>query len=102
MAISNIQDFGVFRPEGLPKGPSPKPGETSGPSFGQALEEALKTTENQMQEGDAVAGAYISGEGVDLHTALLQMERADLSFRTMMEVRNKLLEAYREIMRIPV
>lgn len=102
MAIGNIRDFGVFRPEEMPRpGGAPAAG-AGGPSFGEALEEALKTTETQLQQGDAVAGAYISGEGVDLHTALMQMERADLSFRTMLEVRNKLLDAYREIMRIPV
>lgn len=72
------------------------------PSFGEALESALRTVDGGLQQGDAQAAAYVSGENVDLHNVLLDLERADLNFRTMVQVRNKLLEAYKEIMRMPV
>ena len=45
---------------------------------------------------------FAMGREIDLHTVLLQVEKADLSFKTMMEVRNKLLDAYREVMRIQI
>ncbi len=45
---------------------------------------------------------YVSGKGGDLHNVLIEMERADLQFRTMVQVRNKLVEAYKEVMRMPV
>ena len=44
----------------------------------------------------------VAGENVDLHTVMLDLERADLGFRTMVQVRNKLLDAYKEVMRLPV
>ncbi len=86
-------DIGTKKPDAAPSG---------GPSFGEALESALKAVDGGLQHGDAQAAAYVSGENVDLHNVLLDMERADLNFRTMVQVRNKLLEAYKEIMRMPV
>ena len=44
----------------------------------------------------------MAGEEVDLHTVLLEMQKADTSFRTLVQVRNRLIEAYKEIMRMPV
>ncbi len=77
-------------------------GGTAGPSFGEALEDALRTVDGNMTRADRKAVQWISGEGGDLHDVLLEMQQADLSFRTMLQVRNKLLEAYKEIMRMPV
>lgn len=42
------------------------------------------------------------GEVDDVHQVMLAMDRADLSFRMTLEVRNKLLEAYQEVMRLQV
>jgi flagellar hook-basal body complex protein FliE len=72
------------------------------PSFGEALESALDSVSQVQAASDEATRMFALGREVDLHTVLLQVEKADLSFRTMMEVRNKLLEAYREIMRMPV
>ena len=72
------------------------------PSFGEALEKAITSVDDQMQRGDALGAAYVAGEEVDLHTVLLEMQKADTSFRTLVQVRNRLIEAYKEIMRMPV
>ncbi len=82
--------------------PRPGRGAAGGPSFGEALEDALRTVDGDMTRADRKAVQWISGEGGDLHDVLLEMQQADLSFRTMLQVRNKLLEAYKEIMRMPV
>ncbi|UCF68771.1 MAG: flagellar hook-basal body complex protein FliE [Acidobacteriota bacterium] len=74
----------------------------TGPTFAEAMENALSTVEGQLESADSAAKSYIVGEAGDLHNVLLEMERADLSLRTLMQVRNKLLEAYNEIMRMPV
>ncbi len=74
----------------------------SSPTFGEALENAIREVESTTATADAKAVAYVSGEGEDLHNVLLAMERADLTFQTMLQVRNKLLDAYREIMRMQV
>ena len=44
----------------------------------------------------------MSGEVEDVHTAMIAMQKADLSFQLLMQVRNKLVEAYREVMRMQV
>jgi len=44
----------------------------------------------------------IAGESKNLHETMIAMEKADISFRLMMGVRNKIIEAYQEIMRMQV
>ena len=60
-----------------------------------------KTNELQKEASDAV-GALASGEKIDIHNAMIAAEKADVSFRLMMEVRNKIVEAYHEITRMQV
>jgi len=102
-----IEDLGLGRLGGRDllertERPGPSQGGAGGPSFGEALEDALRTVDGDMTRADRKAVQWISGEGGDLHDVLLEMQQADLSFRTMLQVRNKLLEAYKEIMRMPV
>ncbi len=102
-----IEDLGLGRLGGrdlLEQTGRPRVGGNTpgGPSFGEALEDALRAVDGDMSRADRKAVQWISGEGGDLHDVLLEMQQADLSFRTMLQVRNKLLEAYKEIMRMPV
>ena len=55
----------------------------------------------QAVAGEAVAG-LMSGQGVSLHQAMIAMEEANVSLQLMVEVRNKLLESYQELMRMQV
>jgi flagellar hook-basal body complex protein FliE len=55
----------------------------------------------QAAAGDAVNG-LLSGKNVSLHQAVISMEEANVSFQMMVEVRNKLLDSYQELMRMQV
>jgi flagellar hook-basal body complex protein FliE len=56
---------------------------------------------NQLQGvADAKVGALLEGNGMDVHSALIAVEKADLSFQLMMQVRNKIVAAYQEISRM--
>ncbi len=55
----------------------------------------------QTEAGEAVRG-LLSGQEVSLHQAMIKLEEASLSFQLMVEVRNKLLESYQELMRMQV
>lgn len=55
----------------------------------------------QAAAGDSVRG-LIGNQGVSLHQAMIAMEEASVSFQLMVEVRNKLLESYQELMRMQV
>ncbi|MFO1497096.1 MAG: flagellar hook-basal body complex protein FliE [Verrucomicrobiota bacterium] len=55
----------------------------------------------QGAASDAVAG-MMEGQDVSLHQAMIAMEEASVSFQLMVEVRNKLLDSYQELMRMQV
>jgi len=57
--------------------------------------------EKQAAAGDAVNG-LLSGKNVSLHQAMISMEEASVSFQLMVEVRNKLLDSYQELMRMQI
>ena len=70
--------------------------------FADLLAHAVGDVNKGQQEAGGLVKRFASGEEVELHEVLIAVERADLTFRTMMQVRNRLLDAYREIMRMSV
>lgn len=73
-------------------------------SSGAPFESVLKNlvtdvTQKQRASAEAVNG-LLSGQNVALHQAMIAMEEASVSFHLMVEVRNKLLESYQELMRM--
>lgn len=76
-------------------------GET-GPAFTKVLGQLIEDVNaKQVAAGDAVRGV-LTGQNVSLHQAVIAMEEASVSFQLMVEVRNKLLESYQELMRMQV
>ncbi len=78
-------------------------GETgSGGSFENVLGKLVnEVNDSQVAEHDTVRG-LLGGENIPLHRVMLATEEANLSFQLMVEVRNKLLEGYQELMRMQV
>ena len=70
-----------------------------GTSFLNSLGDALNSLNSQLGAADASMTNFASGGSADLHTVMLQMEEASLSLKAGVDVRDKLLEAYQEIMR---
>jgi len=70
--------------------------------FSGALQKAASTLKNLDQEALAAQLDLISGNARDMHTAVLAVEKASLALDLVVSVRNKALEAYQEIMRMPV
>lgn len=102
MSSSRIGEIGGLPPSSVAPQARTVGDSPGAPTFGEALESALRAVDSEMQAADRGAAAYVGGANVDLHNVLLDIERADLSFRTMVQLRNKLLEAYQEMMRISV
>ena len=77
------------------------PGRPQG-SFGDMQKQAV-TEINQLQNNAdrAITNVQLGRSG-SIHEAMIALEKADLSFRAMMQVRNKILEAYQEVMRMQV
>ena len=84
--------------------PSPRKPATEAPatSFDQVLKDSLQTVDRLQQEADQAIQRVAVDGGVNLHTTMIAVEKADLSFRLMMQIRNKIVEAYQEIMRTQV
>jgi flagellar hook-basal body complex protein FliE len=78
------------------------PAQPAGESFANVLGRMVQEVgARQGVANDAVA-ALQSGQNVSLHQAVIAMEEANISFQLMVEVRNKLLDSYQELMRMQV
>jgi flagellar hook-basal body complex protein FliE len=68
--------------------------------FGSKLREALDEVNQQQVKAEKTADDYASGKQNDLHGTMITMTEADVQLRLTAQVRNKVIEAYREIMRM--
>ena len=91
----------VLQPNVATPNLSPASGATAGSSFDGFLGNMVsEVSAKQAAAGDAVQGV-MSGN-VPLHKAMIAVQEASLSFQLMVEVRNKLLDSYQELMRMQV
>jgi flagellar hook-basal body complex protein FliE len=83
-------------------GPQTVTAPSSGGSFSNLLGNLVsEVNDKQVAANNAVTG-LMSGQNVSLHQAMISMEEASVSFQMMVEVRNKLLDSYQELMRMQV
>ena len=71
-------------------------------SFARKVVEAVEAVSGQQGEANKMVIDLATGKDVNLHNAVIAMEEAGLSFRFLVQVRNKALEAYQEVMRTQV
>jgi len=76
--------------------------EKMGTGFAEALKHFAGEVNDELQKADGQMEEFAVGKRSDLHEVVLATEKADLSFKLLLQVRNKLLEAYQEIMRMQV
>ena len=74
----------------------------SGDSFATMLGRMVTDVNAQQNTANQTVGALQGGQNVPLHQAVISMEEANVSFQLMVEVRNRLLESYQEIMRMQI
>jgi len=68
--------------------------------FMETLRGAMDQVEELQGDANAKTAALLEGNSMDLHSAMIAVEKADLSFQLMMQVRNKIVSAYQEIARM--
>jgi len=71
-------------------------------SFSEILKSLINQVNELQNKADESVQELVSGETGSIHQVMIAIEEADLAFRLMMEVRNKLIEAYQEIMRMQI
>ena len=79
-----------------------KPEGTQEKSFGKTLTELLYAVNDKGIQANKQVDQVVRGESDDLHTAMVALEEANISFQLMLETRNKMLEAYQEINRMNI
>ena len=75
---------------------------TGAEAFGSVFSDAIQKVEDfRLNAADSV-NKFLSGEGEELHTVAIKTQQAQLSFDLFMQVRNKVVAAYQEVMRMQV
>lgn len=80
----------------------PSSGTKSSGDFGNVLGQMVQEVQAKQAQANTAMTGVLAGDGVPLHEAVLASEEASVAFQLMVEVRNKLLESYQELMRMQV
>ena len=65
--------------------------------FLETLQQSIDQAEGAQGDAATQVAQLLNGKGADLHSAMIAVEKADLSFQLMMQVRNKIVQAYQQI-----
>ena len=79
--------------------PTPKTNNYSGVTFNETLKHYINEANDLQINADRDIQRMIAGEEIDAHEVMTAVEKANMSFEMVMEIRNKMLEAYREVMK---
>ncbi len=83
-----------------PDGPAAPQGPAG--QFGEALKTALSDVSESQSKAEALSSAYERGEVTDIAAVMLARQEAGIAFEATLQVRNRLLSAYQDIMRMGV
>ena len=73
-----------------------------GSSFSKTLVDAVRAVNDQQASATAISDSYERGDTNDIVQVMVERQKASLGFEATLQVRNKLLSAYRDIMNMPV
>lgn len=83
--------------------PSPVPVSTSGTDFGALLKQSIDSVNTLQQSAGKMTAAFETGEpNVSLADVMVSTQKAGVSFQAMLQTRNKLVEAYQDVMNMPM
>ncbi len=93
-SVSSISALPGLDPVRPPQ-PAGKPGE-----FGKVLEGTIEALDSLQKDASGAVEKFLTGENEELHTTVLAAQKAELAFDLGLQVRNKVVAAYQEIMRM--
>jgi flagellar hook-basal body complex protein FliE len=94
-ALNQIRELG----QTAQQSPRPNQSNVSGITFNDTLRSYINEANDLQISADRDIQRMIAGEDIDAHEVMIAVEKANMSFEMVMEIRNKMLEAYREVMR---
>lgn len=86
----------------LPVGTGVKNSEKQVEGFGKILKEAINKVNSAQVEAQQMAKEFALGNDVELHQVIIATEKASLALQLTMQIRNKAIDAYQEIMRMQI
>ena len=92
--ITNITSINI------PAAISPSTASGASGGFAKVLEGSINTLESMQHDAGTSIQQFLSGENEDLHTTILATQKAELAFELGLQVRNKVVSAYQEIMKM--
>ncbi len=100
--MNNMNIKGILEPLGSALNIKPDMNKGAEGDFGAVLGDALKEV-NQMQlDADKAIEDLVTGKSNNLHETMITLSKAEIAFKLTMQVRNKVMEAYQEVMRTAV
>ena len=91
----------VSLPGSSPLKPPGAPG-VAGTGFSELLSRSIAEVNGQTQEADLLVKGLAAGEHANIHETMIAMEKSGISFRMMTRVQQKVIDAYREVMRMQI
>jgi flagellar hook-basal body complex protein FliE len=71
-------------------------------SFASVLKESIEKVNEQQIQSDKMTEKLVNGENIDLHQVMIASQKASITMQATLEIRNKVIEAYQETMRMQV
>jgi flagellar hook-basal body complex protein FliE len=99
--ISSPNPLGQISPNAKPAIGTISGGGESG-DFGSMVKNSLETLDGSQKAAEQEIAKAVTGESTDLHKTIIALQTADLKFQLGLQVRNKLIGAYEEVMRMQV
>ncbi len=103
-AIGNINRLvpGLIEQAGTNKSELTKPTENKEAGFTEIFSNMINSVNSIQKDSVQIQEAFMNGEPVELHQMMIKVQEAGISMDLLLEVRNKLVNAYSEIMRMPI
>ena len=97
-----ISPISSIPPISLPAAPQVNPADNGAGGFQSVLEGLIGNVERSQSQAQQATESFLTGGNEELHSVALAAQRASLEFELFLQVRNKVTQAYQEIMRMQV
>ena len=100
MAVTSINSFTPMTSTADISGGALK--KSSGEGFGSVMKDAIDSIDQTQKSAEQEIAKAVTGESPDIHKTIIALQTADLKFQLGLQVRNKLIGAFDEVMRMQV
>ena len=101
--LNEVQNTEALKPSSQVRDALEATGKVEPPSFGDMFKSAVDTVNNNQSQANDLSQRYELGDpNVDLPEVMIALQKSSVSFQAMTEVRNKMVEAYKQIMNMPL